>query len=267
MPLPARPYETAGAAVLADVVVDRMLADRLSQNGMTVTAADIDAERELLLRTLDPTDENQAARLLVELRQARGLGDVRFEALLRRNAGLRKLVADEVRVTPEMVSQQYELRYGVRYQPRIITADALRDLTAVRERLDAGESFSDLAAERSTDVSAAQGGLLSPISPVDPSYPQALRSLLPTLEPGQVSDPIALDGSFALVKLERKVEGQPVALDDVQEELTEQVRLRVEGALMNRLGRSLIGEARVTVLNPSLGESWRRQQAALDDQP
>lgn len=260
-------YEAAGGAVLADAVLDRMLVERLADRGMTVTPADLDAERQRLLLTLDPNDENQAVRLLRELREARGLGDTRFEGLLRRNASLRKLVQDDVEITPVTIGQQYELRYGPRYQPRIITAEALRDFDAVQRRLDAGEAFSDVAAELSTDLSAAQGGLLSPISLVDPSYPQTLRNLLPKLEPGQVSEPIAIDGSFALVKLERKVEAQPVEMDDVREELEQEVRFRVEGALMNQLGRSLIRDAKVTVLDPALGDSWRRHKAALSPSP
>lgn len=261
-------YETAGGAVLADAVVDRMLIERLSQRGLVVTAEDLVAERELLLMTLDPNDEDQAARLLKELREARGLGDARYRGLLRRNAGLRKLVRDDgLPLTAEMIGQQYELRYGQRYQVRIITADALRDFVPIRQRLDAGEPFSDVAAEISTDLSAAQGGLLSPISPVDPTYPQTLRNLLPTLQSGQVSEPIAIDGSFALVKLEKKVEAKDVKLDDVREELIQEVRLRVEGMMMNQMGRALIREAKVTVLDPALGESWRRRKAALGQSP
>ncbi len=173
--------EAAGGEVFAELVLDRLINDELEQAGLTLTEQDLQAERQRVLNTL-ADDKNEAARLLRELRQRRGLGKVRFEHMLRRNAGLRKLVADQVTVSEAAIQQEFRRRYGEKYRARILVVPSLQKASKLRDRLLAGDaSFSDLAAMHSTDASADRGGLLSPISPADPSYPQSIREALQRL--------------------------------------------------------------------------------------
>ena len=90
-------YEAAGGQILAEMVLDRRIERRLAERGITLTGSQITAEKDVLLKTLDAGNEDQATRLLRELRRRRGLGDQRFEQLLKRNAGLRALVAAAAR--------------------------------------------------------------------------------------------------------------------------------------------------------------------------
>ena len=256
--------EKSGGLILAEVVLDRRLKRRLAQSSLVVGSAEVTAEKKLLLETLDSTDEDQAVRLMAQLRRVRGLGKKRFAAMLHRNAALRLLVQPQVRVSDAAMGLHYQRLYGPRYQGRILVRPTLRDLDPIQDRLTAGESFSDLAAELSSDLSAAQGGLLSPISPVDPEYPQSIRKLLPRLEVGEISDAIAVDGGFALVKLERKIAGQGIEFDDVKEELKLQVTRYVEGMLMDQMARALTTKTGVVVLDPALGQSWQRQKVRLE---
>ena len=256
--------EKSGGLILAEVVLDRRLKRRLAQSSLVVGSTEVTAEKKLLLETLDSTDEDQAVRLMAQLRRVRGLGKKRFAAMLHRNAALRLLVQPQVRVSDAAMGLHYQRLYGPRYQGRILVRPTLRDLDPIQDRLTAGESFSDLAAELSSDLSAAQGGLLSPISPVDPEYPQSIRKLLPRLEVGEISDAIAVDGGFALVKLERKIAGQGIEFDDVKEELKLQVTRYVEGMLMDQMARALTTKTGVVVLDPALGQSWQRQKVRLE---
>ncbi len=225
--------EAAGGTVIAERVLGRLLVQRLESRGLTVTDDDLAAEEAIVRRGLSD-DEDTAARLLADLRQGRGLGPTRFAALLRRNAGLRKLVAGQVTVSEPAVRQAYRLQHGPAARVRLIVARSLLDARNLRRRLDAGEPFGELAALESTDASAAQGGLLSPIRPDDLSYPQAIRTAAATLEPGQVSEPIALDGGFALLKLDERLSGDGVPYDAVKARLSEQVRRRAERVLMQQ---------------------------------
>ena len=63
-----------------------------------------------------------------------------------------------------------------------------------------------------------------------------MRTTLQSLGPGEVADPVVLDESFAVLRLERKIDGQGVALEDVKAALARRVRRRVERMLMQRLG-------------------------------
>ncbi len=247
--------EAGGGAVLEEMVLDRLLADRLQRQGVTIAPEQIDAERDNVLALLDP-DPDQALRLLIEMRQRRGLGDDRFGRLLRRNAGLRALVRDEVEVGDMAIRQAFEAEYGPRDQGRIIVVESLQAASDLAAKARAGESFIDLAIAHSTDASRAQGGLLDPISSADTSYPQAIRNVLGQLQVGAVSDPVALDNGFAVLKLERKIPARAVKLDDVKEAMALRVRRQLESLRMQQLARTMLAQADVVVFDGSLQKQW-----------
>ncbi|MEM9420755.1 MAG: peptidylprolyl isomerase, partial [Planctomycetota bacterium] len=111
--------------------------------------------------------------------------------------------------------------------------------------------------------SKAQGGLLSPIRPEDTSYPSAMRQAIDGLEVGQVSQPIAIDGGFALLKLEEKIAAAEVEFDDVKDSLELAVRGRTERVLMQQLARELLSGAELVVLDPTLKALWEAQRESL----
>ena len=220
----------------------------------------LDQELDLALATLSE-DDDEAARLLSEMRTERGWGEKRFAGMLFRNAGLRLLVKDRVQVPENLVRQAYELRHGKRYRVRIIVTDTLRDATEVQAKLREGASFASLAATHSTDLSAAQGGLLSPMSPADPSYPQAVRDALGTLEEKNISDTIAADQRFIIMKLDGVIPAEPVEYAQVRSGLESAVRRELQGQMMQQAARTMLAEATVVVLDPALNKSWRAEQA------
>lgn len=249
--------EAAGGEVLTDLVLDRLIQGELARRGLTITPAMAAHEREVLTQSLND-DQPRAEQLLADLRRRRGLGDARFNRLLQRNAALRLLVQDEVAVSDAAVDQAYQLRYGPRVEARLIVTDSFQRAADLVHRAREGESFIDLAIAHSTDSSRAQGGLISPFSLADPSMPKAVRTALSALDPGEVSDTVALDDGFAVLRLERVTEPLPVAMEDVRDELTQAVRLRVEQMLMQRQVRAMLSEVDLVILDPILDSSWRR---------
>ncbi len=247
--------EAAGATVLREVTLDRMLAAELLAAGITISTDDVDRERKLFYETLSP-EPDVAVRLARELRARQGLGRHRFDRLLRRNAGLRALVVDRVQVTDEAVMRTYEIFYGPRRQARLLVAPTLAAAQAAIDRIEAGEPFADVAVEVSTDASAARGGLLAPISQADPSYPQVMRDALWGLGPGEISAPVFLGEQYAVLTLVREIEADPVSLGSVRADLRGRVRLNQERMLMDQLARRLLTEANVTIIDDALKESW-----------
>lgn len=267
--------EAAGGLILEEVVLDRTLAAECARRGLSVEQATIEAERDLLARALTAAanvPQTEAETLLARVRLTRGLGDYRFAALLKRNAMLRALVRCgriEERVpeiTEEDLRQAYALKYGQRVRTRIIL---VRRETAAGEALRrirgdgrAAETFADVAADVSIDPSAARGGLIEPFSLDDAAYPVAIRRVLAQLQPGTVSEPIAVawgsNEGYAIVKLEGTVappEGAP-ALEACKEDLRTEVQIVRERAAMDRLARRLVAGAKVTIFDRSLDRSW-----------
>lgn len=255
-----------GGQAMAEIVLNRAVQARLEQQGMTMTPADIEAERIKLLLSMDP-DPDTAARLLHAMRTDRGLGEQGFASLLRRNAGLRRLVRDQVRVSDAAIEQAYELKYGKRYQARLIVADKLDTITRVRSDALKGRSFTDMAIKISTDISASQGGLLSPISPADPTYPKAIRDAIRNLKmdhtASRLSTPIAIDSGYALLWLEEITSKPAPPIERVREALRSEVRASMEQLRMRQLARTLIEQADVVILDPSLEKPWRRAREPL----
>lgn len=254
--------EAGGGQVLAEVVIDRLLTQRLRSRGLKVSEAEIQRERTAMLQAIDP-DPNQGTVLLEKVRKRRGLGDTRFQLLLRRNAGLRKLVADQASVSDVMVQLDYQFKYGRKYEVRMIQVANLSDAQQVKATLANGLPFAEAAMKLSLHESAARGGLLPPLSTVDPTIPKAVRDLLPTLAVEQVSDPIAMPDGFALFMLVRKVPARDVALDTVRQQLHDELKRRLEKKLMERESRIMIEQADVTVLDPTLNKLWKDQRQLM----
>ncbi|MCZ6445856.1 MAG: peptidylprolyl isomerase [Planctomycetota bacterium] len=247
--------EAAGAEVLQEIILDRMLSRALADAGVTITADEVDAERQLFYSTLSP-DTGVSARLGRELRSSRGIHRHRFAQLLHRNASLRALVRDRVQVTDEAVGRLYEIIHGPKRQARLMVLPTLRAADAAIQRVRSGEFFGDVAVEISTDSSASRGGLLEPISRADPSYPQALRQVLWSLASAEISAPVLLGDTYALLMLVREVPGDGADLDEQRGELERLARLNQQRLLMDQVARRLILQATVTVFDEALRESW-----------
>ncbi|MCP3904805.1 MAG: hypothetical protein GY715_14350 [Planctomycetes bacterium] len=250
--------ELAGAQALQEMILDERLAVLVADAPITIEADAVAEEERLLLATLSD-DPDLARRLLNDLRDRERLGPNRYPRLLRRNAMLRALVRDDVRITDNDVVQMYDMVHGSKRQVRIITSPDLRTAQAARSRTIDGAHFADVAVELSTDTSASRGGLLAPFSRHDPTYPGAVRQAVWNLDvPGALSDPILLDNGYALVRLERELPGSGIAIGDVEDRMRRLARMRRERQLMDRLARREVGVAQVLIFDEGLNASWER---------
>lgn len=260
--------EAGGGVALEEIALDRVLTREAERAGVVVTESDMVRERILLLESFDTSgaarDENEAVRLLERVRRSRGLGPTRFKALLWRTATLRKLVQPQVDVGESAIRRAHELAHGEKWRARLITVPTVPDAADAIARLPSPVSpgaFGAVAAEVSTDVSAARGGVIEPISPADASYPQAIRSALANLTPGGLSPPVALDTGFAVLLLEEVVPADGVTLEQGHAEAERRARLEQERLLMDRLAARLLAGAAVTPLDAGLRGAWDGRRA------
>jgi len=258
--------EAAGTTVLADHVLDMQLAQALKKRGLAVTQAMADREEAILLASLS-ADADEAARLLNELKDRRGLGGSRHKALLTRNAALRALVTDQAAAKPETINVLYRLRHGPSVRIRLLVTATAQEAQAMRARSVAGEAFGELAAEHSIDPSASTGGLLSTISLADPSYPVVIRDTAAQLPIDGISPVIALDNAFAIIQTVQKTPADGTPLESVKADLAQRAMLDDERRLMDDLARSLLSQAELVPLDKEVSDAWDlyRQRAQLDN--
>jgi parvulin-like peptidyl-prolyl isomerase len=262
--------EAAGGQVLEEITLGIVLKEECSRRGISIGDKEIKAERELLGQMLAQASHvpvSETELLIRNVRKARGLGDLRFRALLERNAQLRAMVREgigdmPVTITPADIDTAYDLKYGPRVRARLILVRSQTSATQAKALIDGGRTFADVAAEVSIDPSSAKGGLLEPVSLQDTDYPVAVRKALETLKPGGISEPISVtwgdQSGFALIQV---VENVPAPSDApsreaATKELEMEVRVVRERAQMDKLARTLLKTAGVAVMDPSLSWSW-----------
>lgn len=266
--------EAAGAQVLEEVLLSRVLDEELRARGLTVGADRIEAERSLLVQMLAETSRTpmaEAERLLAGVRATRGLGERRFADLLKRNAQLRALVnADAgpggVSVSAEDVDQAIDIKHGARARVRMILVRTEEQAAQAIARLDAGAPFAEVAAEVSADSSRLRGGLLDPLSTADPAYPVAFRRAIEQTPTGQHSRSVMVPWDnapgYVVLRVEERIPAQDVDRAAVASIVEQEVRIVRERALMERLARDLINgaAARLSVLDAALEWSWRNRR-------
>lgn len=258
--------EASGGVVLQEAALDRILDREMLARKQAVSSDDIDAERKLLIDVIvreAKASPNDAERLLDRVRRTRGLGEVRFQHLLERNAQMRKMIAGQVSVSEAEVAQAFQMLHGEKYRIRVLVVQSQSEANRIRSEFgqgapDLSSRFGAVAAKVSIDPSAARGGLMSDaISPVDPAYPASVRDAIRTLEVGQLSPVLAVDRGFAIVLLEEKVPADGATLAAAGPAIREEVVARRERLAMDDLARRLLQEAHLSALDRELDWSLK----------
>jgi parvulin-like peptidyl-prolyl isomerase len=260
--LAATALEAAGSVAVEEHALMIVLNRELLSAGVKVSAADIEAERTLLLQRIAseanlPVD--QAASLVERFRSLRGLGPTRFAALLERTAKLRALVRSSKVISPEEVAAAVERESGLQVRARLLVVSSAQQAATLRGQLLAatpdrqGALFAQFAYEQSRDPSSSRGGLFGPVSPQDPAIPASLRNSL-TLPVGNISDVLSIDSGFALLRIEESLPGQVNNADS-----TAKVVTRLEREAVEKLAAELMSSARIMVQDQSARWAWENR--------
>lgn len=257
--------EAAGALVLEERVLDVELERRMAAGGLKLPP---DAQEQELRRLTDTLGEqsgvsaDRVGLVLERLRRERGLGPVRFQALLLRNARLRALAGADA-VPNEALAAAAAMELGERTEARLITVSTARDageiLATVRDSSDPSAVFGRLAREKSEDSQAAQGGTLPPLSQADTSLPPALRQALGTTVTGLYPEILSVGDKFVLLFVDAKRPAVENPTPDQQAQAEAKARARLERLAMDRLAREILEQAKVSVMDESLRWSWDRR--------
>ncbi len=106
---------------------------------------------------------------------------------------------------PKQVQQTHARHILIKTNELVSEAEARHKLEILKERLDHGADFADLARQYSNDLSSAKGGDLGWLYPGD-TVPEFERAMI-DLKPGAISQPIQSPFGFHLIQVqERKVE-------------------------------------------------------------
>jgi foldase protein PrsA len=187
-----------------------------------------------------------------------------FELVLQQNqledeAALRDLLKDQlliekaalkdVEVTDEEVQAKYD-----EYQPEIRASHILVEDEAtakeVKEKLEGGADFAELAKEYSTDtVSAEQGGDLDFFGPgvMVPEFEEAAYAL----EVNEISEPVQTQHGWHIIKVTEKKEKEP--LEEMKEDLEKEIKLsKVDATKLQQTLQQELKDANVDITDKDL---------------
>ena len=249
--------EMTGRVALQEALLDEILVHALKRRGIQLPPDAIERERSLMMSILSE-DETEGYRLLEEIRLREGLGPVRFTALLKRNAALRQLIKDQVELREEAVFAAWDTLHGPRRIARVVVTPNLLQAREATELIRQGSEFTEVAARFSTDSSAKAGGLLQPISRLDPSWPTAFRETLWALEVGGVSEPVLVDGDYLVITYVDDVPGDGVTFEDGRLTALKNLRRGQERLLMDAEASQLLNSVEIDVIDSELDQAWKR---------
>ncbi|RUM97761.1 peptidylprolyl isomerase [Pseudaminobacter arsenicus] len=237
-------------------------------NGKPITEADLKIAEDDLDQQFSrlPAEQRRAAalsatieiRLLAAEAEAKGLDkeqDFQRRMTFLRERALHSAVVDaEVgkKITDEEIRARYDKEMAAapavnEVRARHILVKTKEEAEAVIKQLDGGAKFEDVAKEKSSDGSAAQGGDLGYFGPgqMVPEFEKAAFAL----DVGAYSkEPVQSQFGFHVIKVEDKRAKQPPAF--------EQVKDQVHSMLLRdkyfELVKSLRGAAKIEVADPEL---------------
>ena len=251
-----KPLLEAYGLRFAEILISNVIVQQEAQRRkITVTPADIAAENNHAIENIfgKQLPANQRQKALENLLQKRGIPPGLWRTIIHRNALLRKMVEPQVKITEEMVKNEYISRYTEKVQIRHIQLATISDAQKILKMLNSGNDFDKLARRYSTNTqSASRGGLLPPFTRNDKTIPAAIRETAFSLSEGQISGIVQAGDSFHILKLERRFLPPPTDYEKVKDRLRREIRERIITRLQSKLLAELREKAKVEYVNQFL---------------
>ena len=196
VPEQASPEQIQTKRVIADKALDQI---KGGADFRQVSAGVSDAQNALDGGPLGWRPAARLPQIFVDAVKTMKVGEV--SPVLRSANGFHiiKLADKRGNDSPVIIQQTHARHILIRLNEVVSEAEAKQRLTNLKERIDNGTSFIELARLQSEDASASRGGDLGWLSPGDtvPEFERAMNGL----EPGQVSDPVQSPFGWHLIQV------------------------------------------------------------------
>ena len=189
-----------GKEVLESIVKKMLVLSHCERNGIHITEKDVNDDIVAKAKKFGMSGE----RYIDTICSRRNISVDRLKNdIIWHELAIRRLAAQNIKVTPEEINQRMDSEFGQRVQVRQIVVDTHAQATKIRDQAVANpESFERLAKTFSLDLnSKSLGGLLPPVRR-NLQIPE-FEKIAFSLEPGQVSEVFSLAEKFILLRCER----------------------------------------------------------------
>ena len=210
-----------GKDVLESLVNKHLIAEQCRERSVVVSRQEVDAEIDRMAERFGlPRDQ-----WLKMLKEERGIAPEQYARdIIWPTVALRKLAASRVEPSKQEIQAAYETQFGPAVQVRLIACTSLEKAHAVQAKaLKKPEDFGTLAKQESEDLNSASAkGIIQPIRKHlgDPKLEQVAFAM----RTGEISEVIAVQGQYVILRCEAHLPAQPVPMATVEKTLIEAVR-------------------------------------------
>lgn len=235
--------ETAEGMTYEEQLTESSLQDLVNQEVLLQEAEELDIEVkdkdvEEELKQYKDTDENEEK--FNEYLESMGISEEYFEEMYKKGMIITALIEKIVDISDETAKEEYEQNKEMydKVQASHILVKTEEEAKEIKEKIEGGEDFAELAKEYGTDGTAANGGDLGFFvkSQMVTEFSEAAFEL----EKGEVSDIVETKHGFHLIKLTDKKLGFEANKDEIIANL--------QNVEFNEKAQELIDEADVEIL-------------------
>ena len=238
--------------ILSQLILGEIVGQWADELGIEASQAELDEERESVIEQLGGEDQFQQA-----VEQA-GLSEEQVDDQLRQQV-LQTKIAGEVGAGDEVTDAQIEdfyeenkdARFGERAQARHILVKGRAKAQQIKEQLDDGGDFAELAQENSTDPgSKDNGGDLGEVTSGQtvPAFEEAVFGA----EEGEIVGPVQTQFGFHIIQVTGKSPAQ--SLEESREEIETELAQSTQNEGLQQALMERARDAEVEV-NPRFG-TW-----------
>ena len=237
------------------LIATEVIRQAAEEKGITVSNKQIAEQHDLALDEMfeQVPDKKQREALLEQMLVKRRMPRKQWDIAIRRNAMLACLATKPIEVTDAEVRKLFLRRHGLQVVIRHIQTPSLSQAQKVLKLLTDKADFAELARKFSTNASARNGGLLSPINKNSTDIPPAIRqAAFAMTDPGETSNPVQVGTTFHILRLERIIPSADIKFDDVKDSLAADVRKAKARNIQQRMLGELLDSASVRYVDPLL---------------
>jgi len=236
-----------GEQVLQQLVMKEVLAEKY------------EVSDEAVNKELETLKEQYGDQFEMVLQQSGFSSEEQFKETIRFSLLQEKAAAEDVEISEEEMKQYYE-RMKTEVQASHILVSDEATAKEVKQQLEDGGSFAELAKEYSSDGSAQQGGELGWFGPgkMAPEFEEAAYSL----EKGEVSEPVKTQFGFHIIKLTDKRDAEDVKpYEEAKEEIKRTlVSQKVDQAKLQEKMNTMMQEAEIDVKLDEYKDLFKQQE-------
>ncbi|MFD2444289.1 peptidyl-prolyl cis-trans isomerase [Bacillus sp. CGMCC 1.16607] len=211
--------ERYGQIVLKDMIDQKVIEQLAKKYKIKISDEAIDHELRLI-QTMYGTND-----------QMKGSNDEKWKEQIRYSLLLEELLTKDAIVTEVEMKNYFKENKNLfdvptSYHLSHIIVKTKKEATDTLKELEQGSSFSALAMERSMEeFSANQGGDIGFISEEEDRYPNAYLNQAKKLEEGEWSQPLEVENGYAIIMLQKRLEGKKYNFNQVKGQIRRQIAL------------------------------------------